>query len=200
MERLGQLLRSLHAQLNQYIQSKQASYTIDYLIKLADYCDQNKLFDMANRVDNILKIIKEHGVKTDLISLANELDGMGLEKLADLVDTSACIIKRAEDYGFIPQIKKDVAEHIEIEPPHKVSLSTRYCPDHNGVQAIRVNDHVYQCPLDGKKYDYQLGYINYEGKRILGGSVAEQTPSQSNYGGVPMRTYDSRADTLNRIN
>ena len=44
-----------------------------------------------------------------------------------------------------------------------------------------------------------MGYINYEGKKIPGGSIAEQTPSQTNYGGISMRTYDSRSDVVNKI-
>jgi hypothetical protein len=87
-----------------------------------------------------------------------------------------------------------------IQPSHEGSLSTRYCPDHHGVQAIRISERIYQCPIDGKTYNYGTGYINYQGQIVPGGSVAEQTPNTSDTGGIPMRFYDSRQSILNRIN
>lgn len=139
----------------------------------------------------------------EMLKIADHLDKQGLYDLADIIGESALIIRRAEDYGFYPKQKgmeEREAEKAPVQPPHEGSLSTRYCPDHRGIQAIRIGEHEYQCPIDGKKYNYETGYLNYEGQRVPGGSVAAQTPTTSNYGGIPMRIYDSRSDVLNRLN
>ena len=137
-----------------------------------------------------------------LIKFANYLDAEGLYDLANIVDESIFIVKKAEDYGFFPKNGKSSVKEEDpiIKPLNESSLSTRYCPDHNGVQSFRISQNIYQCPIDGKKYNYEMGYINYEGQNVPGGSVAAQTPTTSDFGGIPMRIYDSRSDVLNRIN
>lgn len=125
----------------------------------------------------------------EMVCLADSLDARGLRIQADLVDRVAGILDRlGGDEGDLP-----------IAPGHKSSLSTRYCPDHNGVQAIRVAERVYQCPIDGRTYDYEGGYVNYSGQRIPGGSIAAQTPTTAPYA-LPQRLFDSRQNILNTIN
>lgn len=54
-------------------------------------------------------------------------------------------------------------------------LSTRYCPDHPGAQIARVGEHVWQCDLDKKTYNYETGFELNNGSKVPGGDVAEQT-------------------------
>lgn len=149
---------------------------------------------------NIIKDVKKFSSSiSDLTKLANWLDENNFYALADKVDKSLGLVKIAEDYGYCPQVGKMEEDKSPLQYPHESSLSTRYCPDHVGVQTIRIDDRIVQCPLDGKEYNYETGYLNYEGQRVLGGSVAAQTPVESNYGGIPMRFYDSRSDVLFRL-
>jgi len=170
--------------------------------------------DMMKRVDNLsilfaksrefLKVpYTDWGNANDaepLVNFADFLDEQGAHALADKVTEVAALIKCA----YIPKIRKaDVKEEPPtppVQPPYEGSLSTRYCPDHHGVQAVRISERIFQCPIDGKTYNYETGYVNYQGQRVPGGSVAEQTPITSNTGGVPMRFYDNRQSILNRIN
>lgn len=122
---------------------------------------------------------KTGAVVQELIKLADFSDEIGAYELADELDK--------------------IAEEI-IQPPSEGTLSTRYCPDHNGVQAVRISERVYQCPIDGKIYNYETGYTNYKGQKVPGGSIAAQTPTTSDFGGIPMRIYDSRQNILNRVN
>ena len=135
----------------------------------------------------------------ELTIVADYLDKNGLCCLADMVDRTSELLMKCATY--IPKMRNNQApvESEPMLPPHETNLSTRYCPDHVGVQAARIAEHIYQCPLDGKVYDYETGYVNYQGQRVLGGSVAEQTPATSDYGGIPMRVYDSRQNVLNSI-
>jgi len=57
------------------------------------------------------------------------------------------------------------------------ALSTRYCPEHVGVPIKRVADDEWQCSLDGKIYNYALGYTDEKNNKVPGGSVALQGPS-----------------------
>lgn len=136
----------------------------------------------------------------EIIKFADYLDEIGAFALADALTESVLLVKRA----YVPKIRgeKKVEEEQPppIQAPHEGSLSTRYCPDHHGVQAIRVAERTYQCPIDGKLYNYETGYINYQGQQVPGGSIAAQTPISSDYGGIPMRVYDSRQSVLNRLN
>lgn len=136
---------------------------------------------------------------TDLVKFADWLDENGFYALANKIDVSVGLVKTAEEYGYCPQVGKVKENSMPVQPPQDGALSTRYCPDHIGVQAVRIDDNTIQCPLDGKEYNYETGYANYEGQIVPGGSVAAQTPMESDFGGIPMRFYDSRSDVLNRI-
>lgn len=160
------------------------------LIILADAFDKNNELEKADKIDNI---IKNENIYEELVKFADELDKEKKYKFADKIDE---IIKCA----FIPRFKKELEERaaLPIQDPAEGTLSTRYCPDHTGTQSIRVAEHLYQCPLDGKIYNYLSGYTNYKGQQVLGGSVKEQTPANSNFGGVPMMIYDPRANIINK--
>jgi hypothetical protein len=54
-------------------------------------------------------------------------------------------------------------------------LSSRYCPDHPGVQIARVGEHMWQCELDKKSYNFETGFSLNNGSRVPGGDVAQQT-------------------------
>lgn len=58
-------------------------------------------------------------------------------------------------------------------------LSSRSCPDHPGALMSRVGEHVYQCELDKKTYNYESGYQLQNGDKVPGGSVENQTTSVS---------------------
>lgn len=122
----------------------------------------------------------------ELVVLADKLDAGGKHVLAEMIDRAAEIVNSFD-------------ENLPIKPGHRSSLSTRYCPDHVGVQSIRVSECVYQCPVDGRTYDYEGGYTNYSGQRVPGGSIAAQTPMTTPYA-LPQRLFDSRQSVLNTIN
>jgi hypothetical protein len=69
-----------------------------------------------------------------------------------------------EQSGFTKQYKI-------LEAP----LSTRTCPDHPGAQMARVGEHMFQCELDKKTYNYETGYTLDNGNKVPGGSVEQQT-------------------------
>jgi hypothetical protein len=58
-------------------------------------------------------------------------------------------------------------------------LSTRYCPDHAGAQISRVGEHMWQCELDKKTYNFETGFELQDGSKVPGGDVAQQTQGVS---------------------
>jgi hypothetical protein len=80
--------------------------------------------------------------------------------------------------------KLDINEH---------PLSTRYCPEHAGVQISRVGEHMFQCELDKKVFNYESGYTLDNGTKVPGGDVALQTQNIN----VPYHAiFDTRQDRL----
>jgi hypothetical protein len=161
------------------------------------------LSDINNRIDVLDGQPTETKTSASvyyLVKVADYFDQHGAPRLADKTTEVAELMKGA--YGFVPRSRNDMPEEPEqlIKPRNEGALSTRYCPDHRGLQTVRVSESVYQCPVDGKMYNYNSGYVDYQGQRVPGGSVAEQTPSTRSYSSVPMRIYDSRSNILNRIN
>ena len=72
-------------------------------------------------------------------------------------------------------------------------LSTRYCPDHPGVQIARVGEHMWQCELDKKSYNFETGFELNNGAKVPGGDVAQQTQSVS----IPYHAiFDTREGRL----
>lgn len=54
-------------------------------------------------------------------------------------------------------------------------LSSRYCPDHPGVQIARIGEHMWQCELDKKSYNFETGFELNNGSKVPGGDVSQQT-------------------------
>jgi len=68
--------------------------------------------------------------------------------------------------------KSDMTKQMRIlEAP----LSSRYCPDHPGVQIARVGEHMWQCEMDKKTYNFETGFELNSGEKVPGGDVSQQT-------------------------
>lgn len=58
------------------------------------------------------------------------------------------------------------------------SVQTGRCPDHTHIKLGRVpgRDGVFVCPLDGKKYDFKIGFTKEDGTEVPGSSIEQQIP------------------------
>jgi tetratricopeptide (TPR) repeat protein len=180
--------------------SKSAEEEIDYLTKLANKYDEMGFYDLADELDErTIKVANDYKHKTLslLIELADELDLKGETKTASFVDEISSLVKTA-DYSWL--FKGFNEAQPEYKRARDFALSTRYCPDHRGVSVVRLDDNLYQCPLDGKIYDFKNGYQNYDGEMVPGGSVSNQTPQRFDYGGIPSQTYDNRVTLMHGTN
>lgn len=70
---------------------------------------------------------------------------------------------------------KAVADQVKVYRSLEAPLSTRSCPEHPGAQLARIGDNTYQCSMDKKVYNYEVGYETMKGNKVPGGSVEHQT-------------------------
>jgi hypothetical protein len=71
-------------------------------------------------------------------------------------------------------------------------LMSRYCPDHPGVQIMRVGEHMWQCEMDKKTYNFETGFELNNGDKVPGGDVAEQTKGLNQQGHAIFDTREGR--------
>lgn len=70
------------------------------------------------------------------------------------------------------------------------SLTTRYCPEHPGASIKRIDEATFQCPLDNKIYNYEVGFSTINGNVIPGTSVSGQTDVEQHSESIT--NYDTR--------
>lgn len=81
------------------------------------------------------------------------------------------------DYNKISESEKAI-EKSNMTKQYKIleaPLSSRYCPDHAGTQISRVGEHMWQCEMDKKIYNFESGFELNNGSKVPGGDVAQQT-------------------------
>ena len=186
----GALVSKFNKQIAPQIIAKSSEMTNDF-IKLADAFDKEGNYKMASKIDEHLNNV---AMKDDVEAFYihnNMISKLAMNYNIEFADFSDKVGAKT----IADEIDKKIAELVEGER----GLSTRYCPDHNGVQTVRVSERVYQCPMDGKVYNYETGFTDYKGQNVPGGSVAAQTSTTADFGGVPMVMYDNRHSVLNKI-
>jgi hypothetical protein len=147
---------------------------IEETAALATALDQSgdpQLKRMASVLDELLLTIaappNAYAERKDLVdSRADEIRKKYEEPRKELhkVNHLGRSEKAIENSGFTKEYKI-------LEAP----LSSRYCPDHPGAQIARVGEHVWQCELDKKTYNFETGFELINGSKVPGGDVSQQT-------------------------
>lgn len=160
--------------------------------------------------------MKNKNILKKLASIANKLDELGEVEDANIIDKFMVHLAKKDEETDVydseahhklqvsePKRKQERVDRegyaLDDEEPTR-SLSTGYCPEHPGVRLGREADGLWRCPLDGKTYSFEEGWVDADGNRHSGGSVALQTPEVSGYFGTPHRIFDSRESSLNKVN
>lgn len=170
-----------------------------------------KLAEIADRLDKIgaaeeADIIDGFLLKYAQVKEANDvLDWKGEDQKSD--QSKRYDSKYHRSIQVRDQDKKNQTDregraehHATTYRPIDGSLSTRYCPHHVGSMMGRVGENTYQCPIDNTVYNWEVGYTDANGNDVPGASVAGQTPGATGYFETPSRVFDTREQTLNRIN
>lgn len=157
-------------------ESKITPESVEEMAALASTLDQSgdpQLQKMASVLDELL------------LTIAAPPNAYAERK--DLIDSRADEIKKKyegprQDLHKFNQIGKseEAIEKSNFTKDYRIleaPLSTRYCPDHPGAQIARVGEHVWQCELDKKTYNFETGFDLNNGSKVPGGDVASQTGS-----------------------
>lgn len=118
-----------------------------------------------------------------LLTIANNPDALSNKKAAD--EKKIDEIKKKyenprkdlEETNKIADSKKAI-EKSQMTKDYNIleaPLSTRYCPDHAGAQIARIGEHIWQCELDKKTYNFDTGFELNNGNKVPGGDVSQQT-------------------------
>lgn len=105
--------------------------------------------------------------------------------------------KRAQEDGITDMVKaiKDsgVSQVHQNRSLLSFPLKTRYCPDHPGASTAHIGDGTFQCPLDHRTYNYEVGYTLLDNSKVPGGDISNQTPKLIN---DQIQMFDSRDQRL----
>lgn len=112
-----------------------------------------------------------------MYKIANDLDEKGLKEEANLMDEAIKAFADKEDSGP-PHPEVAVKEYGYTDAP---CLSTGFCPDHRGTRLVNIDEQVYQCPIDGKVYNWAKGFTDASGNKYPGGSVSDQTAADTSW-------------------
>lgn len=92
---------------------------------------------------------------------------------------------------------KAIDSKVKKYRPMEAALSTRYSPDMPGVSLMRVGDHVWQCPITKKIYDFRSGYTTAKGNVVPGSEVSNQT-QHLGFRAQEHMNFSTREAVLNR--
>jgi len=188
-------LRKAASKVDEIEPPSESNITSENISKLAeianafDLSNDKELMNQASLIDElILKIATpKEDVEEAARKRADDFDSTEKNYVdpKKILDKSNKVEKSLKDIDRSGYTKKvDILQ----EP-----LSTRYCPDHPGVQIARVGDREYQCSLDKKVYNFDTGYTLENGTQVPGGSVSEQSRLDTpNYSSM----FDSRQGRL----
>ena len=155
----------------EYEESNLTFDSLDSLSAIASMFDSTGDEELKKQASVIDELIANFVVNSDGVSALKKSEAMKIEKMKALYnqknsfDPKKAEIKKAFDDS--PKTK----QYRPLEAP----LSTRHCPDHPGTSLIRLEDHVWQCSLDKKIYDFDAGFTTLNGNKVPGGGVEYQT-------------------------
>lgn len=129
---------------------KQASVLDELLLTVA--ADAEALSSRQSLIDSQIDEAKKKYLKEPVVKVNPDA-----KKIADAE-------KAIEQSGMTKEYR--VLEH---------PLQSRSCPDHPGTPISRVADNTWQCPMDGKVYDFKLGFTLENGDKVPGSSVENQS-------------------------
>lgn len=173
------------------------SNTLEEMAVIADEFDKSGdplLQKQASVIDEILLSVGagKFAIEKFKQSQDNEVENLRKKYREQALESKYKDVNKAHKEEYRAASDEDPAKAIEKKVkeyrPLEASLNTRYCPDHPGVQIMRIADSTYQCELDKQIYNYEAGYTTMAGNKVPGTDVSNQTqflghraPEHSNF-------------------
>jgi hypothetical protein len=140
--------------------------------ELRNYLKPEKIMDKKRKKKLDKK--SEQEVVEGLLKIADVLDYAGDPEGVSLVESVLRTFAKKDDEGM-PKYNVETVEKTERKYPETAAvspgLSTRNCPDHHGAQMKRVAEGTFQCELDGRMYNWNQGFKDYNGNTYIAAPV-----------------------------
>lgn len=194
MVKAAEILNKAAEQIEEFEPATESLVTIERIEEMAalaqafDESGDELLQKQASVIDEILLTI---AAPKDVKTVSAEREGQRIEELKKKYHEARDQIHKQDKTVEALKAVKDSQFYKEYKPL-QAPLSSRYCPDHSGVQIQRIGEHTYQCEMDKKIYNYETGYTLLSGDKVPGGSVDLQTPPSVVEPNAQFDTRDSR--------
>jgi hypothetical protein len=194
--RAAQILRQGAEELEQLepaVEPQLTSETLDQVGNLATALDASgdeELQKAASAIDELLMTIAAPPAWYDHYKKTYD------QKLGDITRRYQATREQLAEVNQVSEAQKAI-EKSPMTKQYRIqqhALQTRSCPDHPGEMLGRVADGEWRCMLDGKVYNFALGYTDEKGNKVPGGSVALQGPSDLMEHSRPV--FDTRQERL----
>lgn len=166
--------------------------SIDGMADLASALDSSGDLNLKKQASVIDELLLTIAAPPNAFASRKDLEDNRLEELKKKYENPR---KQLEKTNKIADSEKAIdkskftKQYNILEAP----LSTRYCPDHAGTQISRIGEHMWQCELDKKTYNFETGFELNNGSKVPGGDVSQQTQSLN----VPTHSiFDTREGRL----
>jgi len=141
------------------------------LASALDSSDDPALKKQASVIDELLLTI---AANPDALTNKKAADEKKIDEIKKKYENPR---KDLEESNKIADSKKAI-DKSQMTKEYKIleaPLSSRYCPDHAGAQIARIGEHIWQCELDKKTYNFDTGFDLINGSKVPGGDVSQQT-------------------------
>ena len=196
-EKMSKYSDSIDNVLNMLNKTDDTNSIID-IANLATALDQSgddKLSKVASVLDEILLTIGSPKGSNYTFKAAEEAELDKLRTKYRKPSPSYFEIGNEDKEKKVADVNKAIDERVKTYKPLEHGLSSRYCPNHNGVSLVRVGDNVFQCPLGKEIFNFDAGFTLDDGTKVPATSVAGQTDFANS---APEHvTFSTREDKLN---
>jgi hypothetical protein len=173
---------------------------VQELASLAEDLDLTGDPDLMKKAELIDEILLTIGADKAEVTARKSAQDSEIDKIKaryEAHESHDRVKKEHDEQNQVAEATKAIADKVKEFRPLEAPLKTRSCPDHPGAQMARIGDDTYQCALDKKIYNYQVGYTTLKGNKVPGGDISNQTqalhdrPNEST-------SFDSRESRLNQ--
>ena len=174
--------------------SKITPESIEELANLAYVFDSSGDPELKKQASVLDELLLSFGAPPNAYAMRKDLLDQRLIDLKKKYDDPRKELHETNMIGLSEKVieKSNMTKKLDI---HEYPLSTRYCPDHHGTSTYRVGEHLVQCPIDQRTYNFETGYKLEDGDHVPGGDVALQT---QNLNVGYQATFDTRNGRLER--
>jgi len=147
---------------------------LNEIVAMADFFDKSEdpdLMKYASVLDELLMTIAAPKYASDDVKMRDE------SRIEEIKKRYKDIKEKHDEYNFVADALEGLekSKYLKEKRPLEAPIDTRYCPDHPGMQVERVGHREVRCPLDGKTYNYEVGFETLKGNKIPGTSVQNQS-------------------------